>query len=163
MKELLIMRHAKSSWDPQYRADFERPLNKRGRKAAPRMGEFLADRDLLPDLIVSSPAERAKQTAELFMEASDYDGESYFKHGIYHAYSEDLLLLVQGLPAETERVMLVGHNPGFEMLVEQLCGGAVRMPTAAIAYITLPVTNWTDVDTEMGELLWLVTPKSLDS
>ena len=162
MKELLIMRHAKSSWDPKYRTDFERPLNKRGRKAAPRMGEFLADRDLLPDLIVSSPAERAKQTAELLMEASDYDGESHLDHGIYHAYSGDLLMVVQALPNEVERVMLVGHNPGFEMLVEQLCGGAVRMPTAAIAYVVLPTVSWADVDTETGELQWLVTPKLLD-
>ncbi len=60
MKELLIMRHAKSAWDVSYSTDFERPLNKRGRKAAPRMGEFMADRGLLPDLIVSSPAARAK-------------------------------------------------------------------------------------------------------
>ena len=162
MKELLIMRHAKSSWDSQYRSDFERPLNKRGRKAAPRMGEFLTDRGLLPDLIVSSPAERAKQTAELFMEASDYDGEMHLDHGIYHAYSGDLFLVVQRLPEDAERVMLVGHNPGFEMLVDQLCGVDVRMPTAAIAYVVLPVTRWTEVDTEMGELQWLVTPKLLD-
>ena len=161
MKELLIMRHAKSSWDPPYPTDFERPLNKRGRKAAPRMGEFLAERDLLPDLIVSSPAERAKQTTELFAEASGYDGELRFEQAIYHAFSGDLLAVVQGLPDEAERVMLVGHNPGFEMLVEQLCGGDVRMPTAAIAYIKLLELSWRDVDSEMGELQWLVTPKLL--
>jgi len=163
MKELLIMRHAKSSWDLPYNTDFERPLNKRGRKAAPRMGEFLVDRDLLPDLIVSSPAERAKQTAELLVEASGYDGEMQLAHAIYHAYSEDLMLVVQGLPDEAERVMLVGHNPGFEMLVEQLCGGAVRMPTAAIAYIWLSAASWAEVEVETGELQWLVKPKLLDS
>jgi phosphohistidine phosphatase len=162
MKELLIMRHAKSSWDQPYRTDFERPLNKRGRKAAPRMGEFLAERDLLPDLIVSSPAERAKQTADLFSEASGYDGELRFEQDIYHAFAGDLLAVVRGLPDEAERVMLVGHNPGFEMLVEQLCGGDVRMTTAAIAYIKLPVLSWKDVESEMGELQWLVTPKLLD-
>ena len=161
MKELLIMRHAKSSWNPPYPTDFERPLNKRGRKAAPRMGKFLAGRDLLPDLIVSSPAERAKQTVELFMMASGYDGETHFEQGIYNAYIGDLVAVVQGLPDAVERAMLVGHNPGFEMLVEQLCGGDVRMPTAAIAYIKLPVTSWADVGRETGELQWLVTPKLL--
>ena len=163
MKELLIMRHAKSSWDMPYNTDYERPLNKRGRKAAPRMGEFLADRDLLPDLIVSSPAERAKQTSELFIEAADYGDTIQFEQGIYHAYANDLLAIVQSLPDEAERAMLVGHNPGFEMLVEQLCGGAVRMPTAAIAYIWLSVVSWAEVEAEMGELQWLVTPKLLES
>ena len=163
MKELLIMRHAKSAWDVSYNTDFERPLNKRGEKAAPRMGDFVADRDLLPDLIVSSPAARAKQTSALFMEAAAYDGEIQFEHGIYHAYANELLDIVQALPEEAERVMLVGHNPGFEMLVEQLCGGAVRMPTAAIAYIWLSAANWAEVEVETGELQWLVTPKLLDS
>jgi phosphohistidine phosphatase len=125
------------------------------------MGKFLAGRDLLPDLIVSSPAERAKQTVELFMMASGYDGETHFEQGIYNAYIGDLVAVVQGLPDAVERAMLVGHNPGFEMLVEQLCGGDVRMPTAAIAYIKLPVTSWADVGRETGELQWLVTPKLL--
>ena len=153
MKELLIMRHAKSSWDMPYNTDYERPLNKRGRKAAPRMGEFLADRDLLPDLIVSSPAVRAKQTSELFIEAADYGDTIQFEQGIYHAYANDLLAIVQSLPDEAERAMLV----------EQLCGGAVRMPTAAIAYIWLSVVSWAEVEAEMGELQWLVTPKLLES
>lgn len=161
MRELLIMRHAKSSWDLPYDTDFERPLNKRGRKAAPRMGEFLAERDLLPDLIVSSPAERAKQTTDLFTEASGYDGDLRFEPAIYHAFAGDLLAVVRGLPDAAERVMLVGHNPGFELLVAQLCGGDVRMPTAAIAHLKLPVSSWADVDSEMGELQWLVTPKLL--
>ncbi len=163
MKELLIMRHAKSSWDLPYSTDFDRPLSKRGQKAAPRMGEFLAERDLLPDLIVSSPAARAKETAELFIEAADYDGEIEFESGIYHAYADDLVTVVQSLPDEMDRVMLVGHNPGFETLVEQLCGGAVRMPTAAIAYIWLSAASWREVEAGTGELQWLVTPKLLES
>ena len=162
MKELLIMRHAKSAWDVSYSTDFERPLNKRGRKAALRMGEFVADRGLLPDLIVSSPAERAKQTSGLFAEAAGYDVEIQFEQGIYHAYGDELLEIVQALPDEAERVMLVGHNPGFEMLVQQLCGGAVRMPTAAIAYVWLSTAGWKEVDVEMGELQWLLTPKLLE-
>ncbi len=97
------------------------------------------------------------------MEAADYDGEIQFEQGIYHAYANELLDIVQALPDEAERVMLVGHNPGFEMLVEQLCGGAVRMPTAAIAYIWLSTASWKEVDVEMGELQWLVTPKLLES
>jgi len=162
MKELLVMRHAKSAWDVSYSTDFERPLNKRGRKAAPRMGKFVADRGLLPDLIVSSPAQRARQTSELFAKAADYDGEIQFEQGIYHAYANELLAIVQALPDETERVMLVGHNPGFEMLVGQLCGGAVRMPTAAIAYIWLSAASWTELEAEAGELQWLVPPKLLE-
>ena len=87
MKELLVMRHAKSSWDTLYSTDFERPLNKRGQVAAPRMGDYLVAQDLLPDLIVSSPAERAKQTAKLFMEAADYATKfEQMKHPYYQGH-----------------------------------------------------------------------------
>lgn len=159
MKELLIMRHAKSSWDPGYRTDFERSLNKRGRRAAPVMGAFLADHNMLPDLIVSSPAERAKQTTELAVGSAGYSGPVQFEKNIYAAFVTDLADIVRALPEDAERVMLVGHNPGFEDLVELLGGGAVRMPTAAVAYIVLFVEQWRDVKAGCGVLQWLVTPK----
>lgn len=159
MKELLVMRHAKSSWDSLAQTDFERPLNLRGERDAPRMGGFLAERSLLPDLILSSPAERAKQTAELVCDAADYHGDLHFHRGIYHADSETLLELISQLPDSYERVMLVGHNPGFEDLVEDLCGANARMPTAAIAYILLGIASWADAEDGQGTLQWLVTPK----
>ena len=161
MKELLIMRHAKSSWDAGHRTDFERPLNKRGRRAAPVMGAFLADNDMLPDLIVSSPAERAAQTTGLVVESAGYEGEVRFDEHIYAAYADDLMDVVRGLPEDRRRVMLVGHNPGFEDLVKSLCGGAVRMPTAAIAYLDLFVGQWQEVKAGSGILQWLVRPKIL--
>ncbi|MCO6450267.1 MAG: histidine phosphatase family protein [Caldilineales bacterium] len=162
MKSLFIMRHAKSSWDSPNLPDFDRPLAGRGEKDAPRMGDFLAGRDLVPDLIVSSPALRAKTTAKRAAKAMGYDDEIVYDERIYAAGVQDLMAVVAGLPNEVESVMLVGHNPGFEELVEWLCGAAARMPTAAIAYVAIDAENWFEVGENSGVLEWLITPKLLD-
>lgn len=161
MKELLILRHAKSSWDTAAVDDFERPLAPRGEKEAPRMGAYLAAIDFLPDLIVSSPARRASQTAQKVAKAAGFKGDIAFEPRIYLADADTLLEVVHTLPETAGRVLLVGHNPGFEELVAALCGGAVRLATAALASIELPAaTAWLDVERESGVLLWLVTPKT---
>ncbi len=161
MKNLLIMRHAKSSWDSKYRNDFERPLNKRGAKDAPRMGEFLARREVLPDFIVCSPAERAKLTATLVGDACGFDGDLIFDHRIYEAAAGQLMEVIHDIPDESDTVMLIGHNPGFEELIEVLCGGNLRMPTGAIAYIEAWGSSWQAVAAQTGTLQWFVTPKLL--
>lgn len=159
MKHLYIMRHAKSSWDSPGLSDFERPLNPRGKRDAPHMGDFLAEHDFMPELIVSSPAQRAKTTAELVADAAAFGGEMWLDERIYMADGDTLLDVVYGLPDSFQRVLLVGHNPGFEELVEELCGGLVRMPTATIACVHLDAPTWGEV--EEGVLQWLVTPKLL--
>ena len=162
MKELLILRHAKSSWDAPAVDDFERPLAPRGEKEAPRMGAYLAAIAFVPDLIVSSPARRASQTAQKVAKAAGFKGDIAFDQRIYLANPDTLLEVVCALPETAGRVLLVGHNPGFEELVAALCGGAVRLTTAALACVELPATAaWVDVERASGVLLWLVTPKTL--
>ena len=163
MKTLLLMRHAKSDWGPQYATDFERPLNPRGRRDAPRMAAFLAQHNLLPQHIVSSPAARARLTAEIVAHESRFQGELILDRRIYLASPSMLLAVVQDLPESFDRVMLVGHNPGLEDVIQRLCGGRVRMPTAAIASLRLYASTWREVEPGQAHLQWLIKPKILRS
>jgi phosphohistidine phosphatase len=162
MKSLLIMRHAKSSWKDTDIQDFDRPLNKRGRSDAPVMGQLLRDRELLPQRILSSTAVRARTTVESIVVASGYKGEIIYLDSFYMAepitYLESLRLLSDDL----ERVMIMGHNPGLESLLQQLSRQVVALPTAAVAYLTLPIKHWAElkVNTE-GELVEYWVPRDL--
>jgi phosphohistidine phosphatase len=146
MKTVLILRHAKSSWSNARLADHDRPLNSRGKRDAPHAGRWLRDQDLTPDLIVTSSAERALATAEAVALASDYDREIAVTRAFYHAGPENYLELLGGLSDEYKRVLVVGHNPGLEELVEQLSGRAETMVTAALAVIDLSIEHWHELD-----------------
>jgi phosphohistidine phosphatase len=160
MKGLLILRHAKSSWDNAHLADHDRPLNDRGKGDAPRMGRLLLREDLVPDLIVSSSAERAYATAEAVALACDFDGDLRVSRDLYMADPEDFLAFLNGLNDSFRLVMVVGHNPGVAELVELLTGVQDRMPTAALAYVELPIDNWTALTDEVeGALVDLWWPK----
>lgn len=162
MKTLLVLRHAKSSWSNADLSDYERPLNKRGQRDAPRMGRLLRDEDLVPDLIITSSANRALSTAEAVAEASGYDREIQYTRHFYLADSDDYIERLQRLDDAYERVMIVGHNPGMEHLVALLTGAWETMPTAAIAHLALPINNWRDLDEETGaNLVNLWRPKEL--
>ena len=168
MKHLTLLRHGKSDRDARYRTDYDRPLKERGRRDAPQMGEYLASLDLVPDLIVSSPAERARMTAELFAEGAGYDEAIDWDEGIYAASAAELMAILRRQPDDADHVLFVGHNPGFEDLTSALAGigqrGAtygVRIPTASAVHIALDVARWKDVRPGCGELLWLMTPKML--
>jgi phosphohistidine phosphatase len=163
MKVLLVLRHAKSSWDNGALADRERPLNARGRRDAPRMGRLVRAQQLIPDLIVSSVAERARATAEAVAEAAGYGGEIRFDPTLYLADPAAIIALLGTVPdARAGTVMIVGHNPGLEELVAQLTGEAHDLPTAALAHIVLPITRWDDLESSTrGSLLGLWRPKDL--
>jgi phosphohistidine phosphatase len=162
-KTLLILRHAKSSWKESERADHDRPLNKRGKRDAPRIGKLLREVDLIPDLILSSTARRAQKTAEAVAEASGYEGEIQLADELYAAGPEVYLEALQALPEGIDRVLVVGHNPGLEELVEQLTGEAVSLPTAALARVALPAESWQALAKEIeGELVGLWTPRELE-
>jgi phosphohistidine phosphatase len=162
MKTLLVLRHAKSSWDNARLSDHERPLNGRGKADAPRMGRLLRDEELTPDLIVSSSAERALMTAEAAAIASGYEEKIAVTRALYHAGVEDCLEVLADLPGDPERVMIVGHNPTWEMLVEHLTGEIEPMPTAALAQIELPIERWADLDEDTaGKLINLWRPREL--
>jgi phosphohistidine phosphatase len=163
MKTLLILRHAKSSWKDVRLGDHERPLNQRGQRDAPRMGRLLREEDLVPGLILSSSAERARQTAEAVAEESGYPGELQLSRELYAAGPEAYLEALQALAGEPESVLVVGHNPGLEELVEMLTGEAVRLPTAALAQVALPIQRWQELSEEVqGELANLWAPRELE-
>ena len=162
MKTLLILRHAKSSWANSRLADHDRPLDSRGKGDAPKMGRLLGREDLVPDLIISSSAERALRTAEFAAIAAGYDAEIQVTRDFYHAGPEGYIEVLQGVKDGHDRVMVVGHNPGMEELVEQLGGHYQRMPTAALAQIALPISRWRDLDEDTnGRLVNLWRPKEV--
>jgi phosphohistidine phosphatase len=156
-KTLLLLRHGKSDWH-EGEADFDRGLAKRGRQSAALMGEYLDERDLIPDAIVTSPAARALSTAEIIQEALD-DIELIEDERIYEASLESLLGVVQGLPDEYERVLLVGHNPGFEELSDALSGRTDSvLKTCSMAILRTEADAWSEVEEETCELQEIVHP-----
>ena len=162
MKTLLVLRHAKSSWNDPALDDHERPLNKRGRRDGPRMGELVREYRLTPDVIISSDAVRARLTAEAVAEAARYAGEVLVDPHLYMACPADILSLLPMVRENAETVMIVGHNPGLEKLVEQLTGERQDLPTAALAQIGLPIDRWRDLKVSThGTLLGLWRPKEL--
>lgn len=162
MKSLLVLRHAKSSWSNVYLADYERPLNARGQHDAPRVGQLLLEEGLVPDLIITSSAERALRTAELVALNCDYPGKLMATRQFYHADPETYLEVLRHLPDEHERVMVVGHNPGMEGLIEELSGEYAEMPTAALAHLQLEISAWADFTDETPvKLLNVWRPKEI--
>ena len=162
MKSLVILRHAKSSWDSAHLTDFQRPLNERGVHDAPRIGKALRERGIKPDLILSSPAERAKQTVEAVVKAAHLPLIPQFVDTIYGASLQELLTIIRGLPDTTDCVLMVGHNPGFEELVSLLTGTERHMSTAALAHIVFEEGDWENIGHKPGELAWFVVPKQLE-
>lgn len=162
VKTLLIMRHAKSSWDDPNLDDHERPLNKRGKHDAPRMGDLLRAENLLPDLVLSSTAIRARRTAELVVQSSGYSGEMRLRRDLYEAEADTYLSVLKQLPEDCQRVLLIGHNPGLEHLLGLLCDVWERLPTAALAVVSLPLESWKELQAEpQGALLRIWRPKEV--
>lgn len=161
MKKLLLLRHAKSSWADAALADFDRPLNERGLHAAPRVGRLMRERKLRPDLVICSPAERARQTASLVLNAAGLDAPLRFDERIYDATSARLAEIVSQIEDTAGEALLIGHNPGFEELLERLTGEARNMATATLALITLDIEKWSKLRDGSGRLEWIVKPKEL--
>lgn len=163
MKTLLVLRHAKSSWDDAALDDHEQPLNKRGRRDGPRMGKLAREYRLTPDVIITSDATRARLTAKAVAETAGYAGEILLDPHLYMASAAGILSVVRTV-RETKAwsVMIVGHNPGLENLVAQLTGNQQDLPTAALAQIVLPIHEWRDLKLSThGTLFGLWRPKEL--
>lgn len=162
MKTLLILRHAKSSWDNALLTDHERPLNLRGKEDAPRVGRLMREEDLVPDLILSSSAKRALSTAERAAEACDYEGEIVVRRALYHGAPEDYLEALNELGGAHGTILVVGHNPGMEELLALLTDEDEVMPTAALAQVALPVSSWHALSEDtQGRLENLWRPREL--
>ena len=167
-RELLVLRHAKSAWDTGAARDFDRPLSKRGRRDAPRVGRFLARSGLTPDYVVASPALRARQTViAVCAELSIDEADVHWDERIYHAATGTLMDVLAESPADAQRVLIAGHNPGLESLVQTLCRHRVPMPddwklmpTAALARLEVMVP-WAELGHRQARLLSLTRSRSL--
>lgn len=146
MKRLLILRHAKSSWNDASLDDWERPLNDRGRRDAPRVGEWLRDHARQPDVIITSDAVRARTTAEAVAKAAGYSREIVIEPSLYHATPKAVLDLLTAVRDEAQTVLIVGHNPGLEELVRQLTGEHHVLATAALVELEVPIGHWSELD-----------------
>ena len=162
MKTLLVLRHAKSSWEDDGLSDHQRPLSQRGKHDAPLMGTLLKKQELVPDLIISSSAKRAAKTAEAVAQSCGYENEVILTETLYASSPEDYVEVLNDLEFDYNRVMVVGHNPGLEELIEELTGEWVRMPTAALTQIELGIDQWADLELdESGDLKNIWTPREL--
>jgi phosphohistidine phosphatase len=156
------MRHAKSDWGAGLSSDVERPLAKRGVKAAKRMGRVLTSMDMAPELVLTSPAVRARTTAELASEAGEWGVPVDIVSSFYGGYWSDVVDGVTAADPSCERIMVVGHEPTWSDLVSVLSGGGqVAMVTAAVACLAINGKSWSRLGPDCAELQWLVTPRML--
>lgn len=161
------MRHAKSSHSAG-RKDFDRPLARRGRKDAPRMGLFAKDVGALPASIISSPAKRAKQTIQMFAEKAEIDPSLItWNENLYYGGARDYLSTIQKASDKADDILLVGHNPLIEEAVSLLCNEegeyAVRMPAGALVCIEHPAIEWGQIKAGTARLKWMMIPKLLEN
>lgn len=162
MKTIFLLRHAKSSWKDSSLPDFDRPLNSRGRKSAELIGGFIRREKIVPDLVLSSPAVRARETIEIVMKAAKLPSELRYDERIYEAGPLRLLEVISQIEESKTSVLLVGHNPGFEELLQVLTGRAERLTTGNLAKISMATTKWYKTSDKKGTLDWLVRPKELE-
>lgn len=167
LREILLLRHGKSDWRHQV-SDYDRPLKKRGRKGAKLIGGWLERSGLAPDYVLASPAERALVTAEKCVRALGQKASwVHTDKRLYLADAETVLAILQRLPGECQRVLLVGHNPGLEDLVLKLSGtppalpdDGKLMPTATLAHFEFN-GEWSQLDWGQAHFLEIVRARSL--
>jgi phosphohistidine phosphatase len=164
MKTLIFMRHAKSDWSMLGQKDFDRDLNSRGNTDAPKMGRKLFEMGVAPDAIYSSPALRAKRTAEYVAEQLKYDPEKIiYIEDIYDASTRSLLQVVNSIDDRYNQIIIFGHNPSFTYLAEAITKEVIgNIPTAGAVCINFQIDSWKEVGEGSGYMKWFVYPKMLD-
>jgi phosphohistidine phosphatase len=170
MKNLTLLRHAKSGWDDPALRDFDRPLNTRGRRAARTVGAEMKAQELDFDLVLASPARRVAETLDEI--AAGYGPlEPEFDERLYLASAASLLDIVRHAPEGVDRLLLVGHNPGLEELALRLARSdrdalrgeiEIKYPTGTVAEIELPAERWTDIREGTGRIVRFIRPRDLD-
>jgi phosphohistidine phosphatase len=169
MRTLILFRHAKSSWTNAGLGDFDRPLSARGEKAAPKMAAYIAEQELVPDLVLCSAARRARDTLHLALPSWTPEPRIDFVKALYLAEMPTLLALIHDTPEEARRLMIIGHNPGLQNFALVLIGAdapearpiARKFPTAAVAVIRFDIADWAAVRPGCGRLGSFTTPKQL--
>lgn len=162
MKRLLIVRHAKSSWDNPHLSDFERPLNNRGKKDAPDMAKRFFKARIQPQQLISSPANRALTTAKEFAKQLGFAKEEIHEdENHYHASSGELRSLIRDFDDEFDCIMIFGHNPGLTYLINELSDFRLdNLPTCGICGIEFPIESWSQVKKGSGKKFYYDFPKS---
>lgn len=162
MLRLLVIRHAKSSWESDAPDDHSRPLNKRGRRDAPRIGEYLAEHGWRPEHVISSDSERTRETWKLMKGAFEPEPRTEFTRSLYHAGVDEVVAALDGVH-EPDTVAVIGHNPGWEDVVEYLCGEYHRVTTGNAALLEIDDSEWSTAARRGGEwrLVELVRPKEI--
>lgn len=162
MKTLLLMRHAKSSWKDDKLSDHERPLKKRGKKDAKLIAKEIKKNDLIPDLILSSSAARAKETVKVLADALNYKGKTKFIDELYMGEPQDFINALKDVDNKYNTVLVVGHNPGLEAYLQIIDGEIEAVPTGGLGYLVLVMDDWKDISLEtMGDLIGFWRPKDL--
>lgn len=170
MKRLVLLRHAKSSWDDPALADFDRPLAPRGRRAAARLARYMQETALHFDLVLCSGAERARETWERIAEATGSRAPTDYEEGLYLADAEALMARLHGLDPAVDTVLVVGHNPALETLARRLCRGGTndalarlnaKYPTGGLAEIALDCKGWPEITDACGTLTRFTVPRDL--
>ena len=168
MKTLYVLRHAKSDWGDESLRDFDRPLNHRGRKAAKAVGHEMKDRGFRPDLVNASPAVRAKETLVRVIEGFGEEFRVTEDRRVYESSAGTLVDIVREAPDDADHLMIVGHNPGFQSLVELLtepCAlreeAGEKFPTGALAEIRFSIDRWSEITPGTGQLQDLIKPRDL--
>ena len=162
MKTLYLVRHAKSSWKFPELDDFDRPLNKRGKRDAPRMAQRLRKRHVRPDLILSSPAKRARKIAQEMAQTLTTDSSALqYEASLYEASADSLLDRIRTVADSVATLMIVGHNPELTTLTNQLVAHNIdNVVTSGVVAITFPIKQWVAVEEQGGELRWYDYPKA---
>ena len=162
MKRLYLVRHAKSSWGNPGLTDFDRPLNKRGKRDAPQMGDYLRSfRQVHPDYVLCSTAKRVRSTAKRLLKALAYPKEQVvWDERIYSGHSDDVLAMIRRIDNQYKEVMVIGHNPDMTELANVLTGVHIaNMPTCGVAGIDFDIDSWANI--RLGNLVFFEVPKSI--
>ena len=161
MKNLFLLRHAKSSWDNAALVDFDRPLSKRGISNAILLSKYIQRNSISFDLVLSSPSERTQSTLDLVLNSLDPIPTTSLKESIYHASASSLSQLIKEQDDEINNLLIIGHNPGLHILTETLTNESiVKFPTCAFVKIT-NFNQWKDLDAGILNLELLITPTEL--
>jgi len=164
MKTVILLRHAKSTWDSSASSDFQRPLNSRGIRDAPRIGAWIAERGIRPDCVLCSAATRAQETLAGLQATLDLDVNITIADDLYLAPPTTAIALLSQIDDAVECSLVIAHNPGMEGLLWGLCGVDNSMPTCALAVIELPIDSWLAIDLNcQGTLQYYITPRELSN
>jgi len=161
MRSLYLVRHAKSSWDSPELSDHQRPLNKRGKKDAPKMGKLLRERNELPDLMISSTAKRAFSTAKRIAEELGYKIKDIEKNEmLYMADTNEYYNIIRKAPKKVYKLMLFSHNYGITYFANNISNSNIdNIPTCGVVRIDFEIDSWKDIENQKGNLIYFEYPK----